>query len=128
MSDLDFERLLNRKEASAFLSERGYKVAVATLNKLACVGGGPPFRKFGRRPLYRPTDLIAWVAARTTTLVRSTSEVDSLLKQRTQPEAPTGGLNPQTRTGSTADADDGRTNGQPAAPSDDDGAYASQLA
>lgn len=65
------DRLLSRHEAAAFLCGRGYRVAVATLNKWACVGGGPAFRKFGRRPLYAPADLLAWAAARTSGPVRS---------------------------------------------------------
>ena len=33
-------------------------MAYATLNKYATVGGGPLFTSFGRRPLYRPVDLL----------------------------------------------------------------------
>jgi hypothetical protein len=68
------ERLLGRKEAAQFLTERGYRTAPATLAKLACIGGGPPFESFGRRPLYRAADLLAWAQARTTGLRRSTSD------------------------------------------------------
>jgi hypothetical protein len=79
--DMDTEndkRLLNRQEAAAFLAERGYRVAVASLNKWASVGGGPRFRKFGRRPLYAPSDLIAWAQARTSALVGSVTEAEAL--------------------------------------------------
>ena len=68
------ERRLTRSEAAAFLTERGYRVAYATLNKYATVGGGPVFESFGRRPLYKPTDLLAWVASKTTPPRRHTSE------------------------------------------------------
>ena len=68
------ERRLGRKDAAQFLTERGYKTAAATLAKLACVGGGPPFESFGRRPLYREVDLLAWAQGRTTGLRRSTSD------------------------------------------------------
>jgi len=68
------ERRLSRAEAAAFLSERGYQVAYATLNKYATVGGGPVFESFGRRPLYRPSDLLAWVASKTSSPRRHTSE------------------------------------------------------
>lgn len=68
------ERRLSRAEAAAFLSERGFRVAYATLNKYATVGGGPVFESFGRRPLYRPADLMAWVAEKTSSPRRSTSE------------------------------------------------------
>lgn len=71
---IDNERRLTRAEAAAFLSERGFRVAYATLNKYATVGGGPLFESFGRRPLYRLTDLLAWAAAKTTPSRRHTSE------------------------------------------------------
>jgi hypothetical protein len=45
--------------------------------KWACVGGGPKFRRFGRRPLYAPTDLLAWALP-----VRSTSEADVVARKR----------------------------------------------
>ena len=49
-------RPLGRGEAAAFLTDKGYRTAPATLAKLACLGGGPIFRSFGRRPLCsRPT-------------------------------------------------------------------------
>jgi hypothetical protein len=70
----DNERRLSRAEAAAFLSERGFRVAYATLNKYATVGGGPIFESFGRRPLYKPADLMAWVAEKTSGPRRSTSE------------------------------------------------------
>jgi hypothetical protein len=67
--------LLDRRQAAGFLTERGYKTAVATLAKLACLGGGPVFRSFGRKPLYSAPELLAWAEARTTGPRRSTSEV-----------------------------------------------------
>jgi hypothetical protein len=68
------ERRLGRKDAAQFLTDRGYKTAPATLAKLACIGGGPPFESFGRRPLYREADLLGWAQGRTTGLRRSTSD------------------------------------------------------
>jgi hypothetical protein len=70
----DYERRLGRKEAAQFLTEHGYRTAPATLAKLACIGGGPPFQSFGRRPLYREADLLGWAQGRTTGLRRSTSD------------------------------------------------------
>jgi len=71
---MDDERRLDRKEAAQFLTSRGYRTAPATLAKLACLGGGPAFESFGRRPLYREPDLLAWAQSRTTGPRRSTSE------------------------------------------------------
>jgi hypothetical protein len=68
------ERKLGRKDAAHFLTNRGYKTAPATLARLACVGGGPTFRSFGRKPLYREADLLAWAVSRTTGPRRSTSD------------------------------------------------------
>jgi hypothetical protein len=38
----EYERRIGRKEAAQYLTERGYRIAHATLAKLACLGGGPP--------------------------------------------------------------------------------------
>jgi hypothetical protein len=70
----EYQRRLGRREAAQFLTERGYRTAPATLAKLACIGGGPLFESFGRRPLYREQDLLAWAQGRTTGLRRSTSD------------------------------------------------------
>ncbi|WP_244913936.1 hypothetical protein, partial [Methylobacterium frigidaeris] len=66
---------LRRWEASQYLlDEHGIEPAPATLAKLACVGGGPPFQKAGRVPLY-PVDLLdEWAVTRLGAVVRSTSE------------------------------------------------------
>lgn len=57
-------RRLTRDEAAQYLNDRhGVRRTPNTLAKLACVGGGPPFSKFGKKPLYAPGDLDAWVAA-----------------------------------------------------------------
>jgi hypothetical protein len=69
-----YERRLGRKEAAQFLTDQGCKTAPATLAKLACIGGGPPFESFGRRPLYREADLRGWAQGRTTGPRRSTSD------------------------------------------------------
>jgi hypothetical protein len=70
----EYERRIGRKEAAQYLTERGYRTAHATLAKLECLGGGPTFHSFGRKPLYREADLIAWAEARTTGPRRSTSD------------------------------------------------------
>jgi predicted DNA-binding transcriptional regulator AlpA len=46
-------------------------LSVATLAKMRCMGGGPPFLKLGRRVLYRRADIKAWLDARR---VRNTTE------------------------------------------------------
>jgi hypothetical protein len=76
------EKRLGRKEAAQFLTERGYKTAPATLAKLACIGGGPVFQSFGRKPLYREGDLLDWAQARTTGPRRSTSDPGTGISDR----------------------------------------------
>ena len=72
--DVEFECRLDRRQAAAFLTARGYRTAPATLAKLACIGGGPTFESFGRKPLYREADLLAWARGKTTGPRRSTSD------------------------------------------------------
>jgi hypothetical protein len=59
-------KLLTRKSASDCLRAWGFEIAGATLAKLACLGGGPRFMRFGRQVLYAPEDLMAWAQSRTT--------------------------------------------------------------
>ena len=70
----EIECRLDRQQAAAFLTTHGYRIAPATLAKLASMGGGPIFESFGRRPLYREPDLLAWAQSRTTGPRRSTSD------------------------------------------------------
>lgn len=46
---------LTTEQAAAFLG-----LTASTLNHWRMRGGGPAFRKHGRRVLYRPEDLRAW--------------------------------------------------------------------
>lgn len=46
-------------------------LSVSTLNKLRVFGGGPVFLKLGRRVVYDPADLDAWLASKRR---RSTSD------------------------------------------------------
>lgn len=66
---------LRRSEVPAYLMEKhGIPIAVATLNKLASIGGGPAMQYAGRIPLYAPEALDAWAAERLSKPVRSTAE------------------------------------------------------
>jgi hypothetical protein len=66
--------LLDRKQASEFLTSHGFGVAPRTLAKLACIGGGPAFRHFGRKVRYERPALLEWAEARLSPALRSTSE------------------------------------------------------
>lgn len=50
---------LTCEEAGAFL-----KLSPRTLEKLRTLGGGPRFRKLGRRVMYAQADLEAWADSR----------------------------------------------------------------
>lgn len=52
-------RYLTNDEAAAYL-----RLSPRTLEKQRVIGGGPRFRKFGRRVMYAVSDLDAWADAR----------------------------------------------------------------
>ena len=52
-------RYLTNDEAAAFL-----RLSPRTMEKQRVMGGGPRYRKFGRRVLYAVDDLEAWANAR----------------------------------------------------------------
>jgi len=60
--------------AAKYLADRGLPTAKKTLGKLRVVGGGPVFRKFGRKPVYEPAALDAWIKTRLSAPMRTTSE------------------------------------------------------
>jgi hypothetical protein len=60
----DRDDLLTRDETAVALTVAGYPIRSATLGTKATRGGGPPFRRFGTRSLYRWGDAIDWAAGR----------------------------------------------------------------
>ena len=80
MHDPVFTRY-RRKAAADYLREK-YCIPCSekTLAKLACIGGGPPYHKAGRFPLYPRDSLDAWATTKLGPLVRSTSEAEQLRK------------------------------------------------
>jgi hypothetical protein len=71
---IDQAAKLTRRALSAALTASGYPVSVATLNTMASRGGGPPYRRFGRRALYTWGDALAWAESRLSAPMHSTSE------------------------------------------------------
>jgi hypothetical protein len=58
---------LTRRELAAFLTERGYPIALQTLHRLCMpvCGEGPPHAGFwGGRALYEPEKALAWAKKR----------------------------------------------------------------
>ncbi len=69
------KRHMTRVEIARYISDHWFPCSPRTLAKLAVVGGGPPFRKAGRVPLYSPASADAWAANKIGPLVHSTSEL-----------------------------------------------------
>lgn len=69
------EALMTRDQVAAALTAAGFPVRPKTLATKASRGGGPPFRHFGARVLYRWGDAYDWACSRLTGVVRNTSEV-----------------------------------------------------
>jgi hypothetical protein len=70
----DPDTLLGRREGAAALTEAGYRTAPATLATRAVRGGGPIYRRYGPRVIYRWGDLLDWAQSRLGPPMRSTSE------------------------------------------------------
>jgi hypothetical protein len=72
------EPLLSRNAAADFLTRMGFKIAKRSLDKLAVIGGGPPYRIYARRALYLADDLLEWATSRLSAPRHHTSEPLSL--------------------------------------------------
>ncbi len=70
----DENALLTRAQGGAALREAGYPVADKTLATKASRGGGPVYRRFGSRVLYRWGDLLQWAESQCSKPQQTTSE------------------------------------------------------
>ncbi len=70
------ETKLRRKAAAEALTAAGFPVSETSLSTMATRGGGPPYRKFGRIPLYEWGAALEWARGRLSKPVKSTSELD----------------------------------------------------
>jgi hypothetical protein len=68
------DALLTRDAVASALSQLGFPISGPTLATKATRGGGPPFHRFGRRPLYRWGDAVAWARSRLSSPAANTSE------------------------------------------------------
>ncbi len=78
---LTADTLLRRTQTAAALCAAGYPVSDKTLATKATRGGGPPFQLFGRIPLYRWGDVLAWAQARMSAPRCCSAEADGWLDQ-----------------------------------------------
>jgi len=58
------ERYLSLLETSEYINRLGLQVSKNTLQKWATTGGGPTYRRFGKRAVYLVSDINAWVASK----------------------------------------------------------------
>ena len=69
------KRFRTRREAAEYLTEvRGLPTSWRSLQKLACVGGGPVYQIYGNRAVYTNENLDAYAEAKLSSPRRSTSE------------------------------------------------------
>jgi hypothetical protein len=71
---MDEKQFLRRKDAGAYLKNKFGFGSGRTLAKLACIGGGPEFRKAGSAALYETEKLDAWALAKIGAPQSSTSD------------------------------------------------------
>ena len=83
-SNDDPQRYRDRTESAHYLTHvRGLKISKNTLQKMATVGGGPVYRRFGNRAVYTIDDLNAWADAKLSQPRVSTSEASAELNTPT---------------------------------------------
>ena len=71
MADIVF---VDQYGLSDHCKKRGLPIEPNTFCKMRCVGGGPPFQKWGRTPVYSLTLADRWIEERLGALRQSTSE------------------------------------------------------
>jgi hypothetical protein len=67
-------RYRNRREAAAYLTERGLKTSPNTLTKMATTGGGPVYQIYGNKAVYTEPNLDAYAEAKLSPPRSSTAE------------------------------------------------------
>jgi hypothetical protein len=82
----DPKTLLTRNACAAALSAAGFPTSPDTLATRASRGGGPPYQKYGNRPLYSWGPALAWAQSRLGPIVSSTSELDAASRMRSETE------------------------------------------
>ena len=76
------DTMLTRDAVAAALTDAGFPVSAATLATKATRGGGPAYRLFGRRPLYRWADALEWARGRRRRRLRTPRRRNGLLDRR----------------------------------------------
>jgi hypothetical protein len=71
------DTLLGRRQTADALTSAGFPISPATLQTMATRGGGPLFRNFGMRVIYRWGDALEWAQNRLSKPRRSSSELNA---------------------------------------------------
>jgi hypothetical protein len=74
----DLNALLLRVPAAEALTQAGFPIKAKTLATMATRGGGPPYRLFGPRALYRWGDALEWAQTRMTAPRCNTAEAGAV--------------------------------------------------
>ena len=69
---------LRRQSLAQALTAAGFPTSEKTLATQASRGGGPPYRKYGRVPLYTWGEALVWAEQKLTGPYSSTSEADTV--------------------------------------------------
>jgi hypothetical protein len=77
MTPINSDTLLRRRAVADALTAAGFQTTEKTLATKATRGGGPPYRLFGRIPLYRWGDALMWAESRLSPPRTTTSEGDA---------------------------------------------------
>ena len=89
---METAQFLRRRAAGEYLKEKYGFGSEKTLAKLACLGGGPEFRKAGNAALYEPTKLDEWARAKIGAPQVSTSDTKPV-QSAPLPEGTPGAMN-----------------------------------
>ena len=72
--EIGADALMTREQVADALTRCGVPYSAKTLSTRACRGGGPPYRRFAKRAIYRWGDVVEWAQAEMSTPARSASE------------------------------------------------------
>lgn len=91
---------LTRPEAAAHIVARGLPITKGSLQKLASIGGGPPYQIFGNKAVYTSVELDSWAEQRLTAPRTSTSERPAEASDTSRISRPGGRRHARTRAAS----------------------------
>lgn len=70
---INTERYMSREEAADYINSLGLPITKGTLQKYATTGGGPVYRRFGKRAVYMVSDVNDWAIKKVSSPMASTS-------------------------------------------------------